>query len=140
MKNFIAKIWVPALLVLVAAAQSFGIDTGRALRLQRISDSLMLTMTEDSSFAENAIDSTRLDSLMKDSLMTDSLLLDPVKVLTARDTIVAPDSLKETDPFFFKYYLAVKDSATRATVRDSLLQAGDSLELHKLDSLYIKAF
>ena len=137
MKNFIAKIWVPALLVLVAAAQSFGIDTGRALRLQRISDSLMLTMTEDSSFAQNAIDSTRLDSLMKDSLMTD-LLLDTVKVLTARDTIVAPDSLKETDPFFFKYYLAVKDSATRATVRDSLLQAGDSLELHKLDSLYIK--
>ena len=130
MKNFIAKIWIPALLVLVAAAQSFGIDTGRALRLQRISDSLMLTMTEDSSSVK--------DNLITDSLQKDSLLLDTIKILTARDTIVAPDSLRKTDPFFFKYFLAVKDSTTRAAVRDSLLQAGDSLELHKFDSLYIK--
>ena len=138
MKRLIAKIWVPALLVMVAAAQSFGIDAGRAIRLQKLSDSLMLAMTEDSSFAQNAIDSTRIDSLLKDSLLTDSLLLDTVKVLTARDTIIVPDSLKEKNPFFFKYYIAVKDSATRAEVRDSLLQAGDSLELHKFDSLYIK--
>ena len=138
MKRLIAKIWVPALLVMVAAAQSFGIDAGRAIRLQKLSDSLMLAITEDSSFAQNAIDSTGIDSLLKDSLLTDSLLLDTVKVLTARDTIIVPDSLKEKNPFFFKYYIAVKDSATRAEVRDSLLQAGDSLELHKFDSLYIK--
>ena len=133
MKRFIAKIWVPALLVTVAAAQSFGIDAGRAIRLHRISDSLMLAMVEDSSYAETAIDSTIIDSLL-----TDSLQLDTVKVLTARDTIAIPDSLKETDPFFYKYYIAVKDAQTREEVRDSLLKAGDTLELQRLDSLYIK--
>ena len=138
MERFIAKIWVPALLVLVAAAQSFGIDAGRAIRLHRISDSLMLAMVEDSSYAEKAIDTTRIDSLLKDSLPIDSLQLDTTKVLTARDTIVIPDTLKETDPFFYKYYIAVKDAQTREEVRDSLIQAGDTLELQKLDSLYIK--
>ena len=49
-----------------------------------------------------------------------------------------PDSLRYTDPFFYKYYIAVKDSTTRAMVRDSLMQACDTLELMKLDSLYIK--
>ena len=66
--------------------------------------------------------------------MTDTVAV----VLSARDTIVVPDSLRETDPFFYKYYIAVKDSATRAQVRDSLIQARDTLELIKLDSLYIK--
>ena len=128
MKNFLAKIWVPALLVLVAAAQSFGIDTGRAIRLQKVSDSLSVTLA----------DSLSVDSLKIDSLRTDSLPSDTLVKIMARDTIVVPDSLKLTNPFFFKYYIAVKDSATRAEVRDSLLQAGDSLELHKFDSLYIK--
>ena len=81
-------------------------------------DSLVLNMVEDSSFAEKAVDTLR--------------------VLTAKDTIIAPDSLKEKNPFFYKYYLAVKDSATRAAVRDSLIQAKDTLELHKFDSLYVK--
>ena len=118
MKSFMAKIWVPALLVMIAAAQSFGIDASRAIRMRMYADSLVLNMVEDSSFAEKAVDTLR--------------------VLTAKDTIVAPDSLKEKNPFFYKYYLAVKDSATRAAVRDSLIQAKDTLELHKFDSLYVK--
>ena len=118
MKSFMAKIWVPALLVMMAAAQSFGIDASRAIRMRMYADSLVLNMVEDSSFAEKAVDTLR--------------------VLTAKDTIVAPDSLKEKNPFFYKYYLAVKDSATRAAVRDSLIQAKDTLELHKFDSLYVK--
>ena len=138
MKSLIAKIWVPALLVLVAAAQSFGIDTGRAIRLQRVSDSLSVTMADSLSADSTIVDSLRIDSLKIDSLRTDSLPSDTLVKIMARDTIVVPDSLKETNPFFFKYYIAVKDSATRAELRDSLLQAGDSLELHKFDSLYIK--
>ena len=118
MKSFMAKIWVPALLVMMAAAQSFGIDASRAIRMRMYADSLVLNMVEDSSFAEKAVDTLR--------------------VLTAKDTIIAPDSLKEKNPFFYKYYLAVKDSATRAAVRDSLIQAKDTLELHKFDSLYVK--
>ena len=109
MKNLLAKIWVPLLLVSLAAIQSFGIDAGRAMGFRRISDSLYVNRLTDSTTA-----------------------------LTARDTIVAPDSLKHTDPFFYRYYVAIKDSTTRAQVRDSLIQAQDTLELMKLDSLYIK--
>ena len=142
MKSFISKIWVPALLVLLAAAQSFGIDAGRSVGLRRLTDSLMTDRQNDSSVMLPVdslfADSLSTDSLFTDSLSTDSLCVDTTVVLTARDTIVVPDSLKDTDPFFYKYYIAVKDSLTRIQVRDSLMQAGDTLELMKLDSLYVK--
>ena len=124
MKRFIAKIWIPIVLVMVAAAQSFGIDASRAISMRRTADSLMITMRQDSAYLDAAI--------------ADSLGNDTIAVIQARDTIVVPDSLKETDPFFYKYYIAVKDSLTRAEVRDSLIQAKDSITLHKLDSLYLK--
>ena len=126
MKRLIAKIWVPTLLVLVAAAQSFGIDAGRATSLRRLTDSLTLSRLEDST----AVSSPVVDSAV--TAITDSILA------PARDTIVIPDSLEQKDPFFFKYYIAVKDSTVRLQVRDSLLQANDTLELHKFDSLYRK--
>lgn len=129
MKNLMAKIWVPFLLVAVAAIQSFGIDAGRAIGFKKIADSLMVNRLTDT---------TVVDSIVKEAIVADSLQSDTTIVLTARDTIIAPDSLKETDPFFYKYYVAVKDSATRAQIRDSLIQAQDTLELLKLDSLYIK--
>ena len=99
----------------MAAIQSFGIDAGRAIGFTKIADSLKV-------------------SLLADTTAVDSI----VNIISARDTMVVPDSLRETDPFFYKYYVAVKDSATRAQVRDSLIQAQDTLELLKLDSLYIK--
>ena len=148
MKRLIAKIWVPALMVLIAAAQSFGIDAGRAVGLRRLTDSLILSRSDDSSAVGVAVSDTALSTVhdsilagdstaLKDSAQLDSILKDTIKV-AARDTIVIPDSLEQKDPFFFKYYIAVKDSLTRIQVRDSLLQAGDSLELHKFDSLYVK--
>ena len=134
MKNLLAKIWIPLLLVTLAALQSFGIDAGRAIGFRRISDSLYVNRLDDST----AIDSTALDSIITDSILTDTVPADTASLLTARDTIKVPDSLRYTDPFFYKYYIAVKDSTTRAMVRDSLMQACDTLELMKLDSLYIK--
>lgn len=143
MKKFLAKIWFPALLVVLAAFQSFGIDASRVLKSafnRNISDS---TQTHGDSIL--AVDSTvTLDSLvLPDSLAALDSIATPDTLaandtLTARDTIRIPDSLQFTDPFFFKYYIAVKDSTTRHQVRDSLIQAGDTLELMKLDSLYIK--
>ena len=70
--------------------------------------------------------------------------------LTARDTIHAPDSLREIDPFRYKYYVALLDSLTHQIVRDSLLQKikewwavpdtlmarADSADRFRLDSLY----
>ena len=129
MRSLISKIWVPTVMVLLAAAQTFGIDAGRATRLRQLTDSLELSVS----------DTLRsLDTLIKsDTLAMPDTLIKP-DTLLARDTIRIPDSLKEKDPFFFKYYIAVKDSMTRRQLRDSLLQAGDSLELHRFDSLYIK--
>ena len=153
MKKMVAKIWVPALLVMIAAVQSFGIDVHRAVRLWSLADSLALTRLDDTTGTDAApadslridsiitglfpADSTAADSLASDSTAVDSTVLDTL-FLTARDTIKVPDSLKETDPFFYKYYIAVKDSTTRFQVRDSLIMAGDTLELMKFDSLYVK--
>ncbi len=145
MKNFMAKIWVPALLVLMAAVQSFGIDAHRAAKIFGLADTLVLNQIDDTTDAVTpAIDTLHAtsDSTITDSLFTDSTAVEPpaadTLVLSARDTIQIPDSLKEKDPFFYKYYIAVKDSITRMEVRDSLILAGDSLELHKFDSLYVK--
>ena len=164
MKGFMAKIWVPTLLVLVAAAQSFGIDAARAISFRKQADSLILSRLDDTVAAtgiavdsllkdslfiadsveadSSAIDSMAIGTLQLDSLQLDSLQLDSLAadtlVIAARDTIKVPEELRETDPFKFKYYIAIKDSITRVQVRDSLLASGDTLEVQKLDSLYIK--
>ena len=134
MKNFMAKIWVPTLLVMLAAVQSFGIDAHRAARIFGLADTLVLTRLDDTTkVSDPVIDSLHsMDSLRPESVQTDTV------ILSARDTIQVPEDLKESDPFFYKYYIAVKDSVTRMQVRDSLITAGDTLELQKLDSLYIK--
>ena len=144
MKNFMAKIWVPTLLVMLAAVQSFGIDAHRAARIFGLADTLVLTRQDDTTeVTALAIDSLHSpDNIQTDTLQADSIIVDSIQtdtlILTARDTIQVPEHLKDSDPFFYKYYIAVKDSATRMQVRDSLKTAGDTLELHKLDSLYIK--
>ena len=133
MKRLIAKIWVPVLLVLMAAVQSFGIDASRAVGLKRLTDSLIISHLPDTTAVRDSIlqaDTTRQEPGISDSTIN--------LVLSAKDTIKVPDSLKETDPFKYKYYIAIKDSTTRFQVRDSLMAAGDSLELAMLDSLYIK--
>ena len=149
MKDFMAKIWVPALLVMIAAVQSFGIDAGRAVGLRRSADSLRLSSLDDSSaLAGIAIDSSAAslpdsletpadDSMFVLDFANDSTAADTLEI-SPKDTIKVPDSLRLTDPFKFKYYIAIKDTSVRAAVRDSLLQAGDTLEVHRLDSLYIK--
>ncbi len=149
MKDFMAKIWVPALLVMIAAVPSFGIDAGRAVSLRRSADSLRLSSLDDSSaLAGIAIDSSAAslpdsletpadDSMFVLDFANDSTAADTLEI-SPKNTIKVPDSLRLTDPFKFKYYIAIKDTSVRAAVRDSLLQAGDTLEVHRLDSLYIK--
>ena len=141
MKDFLAKIWVPALLVMLAATQTFGIDAGRAANLRRIADSLRTSSLDDSTaLAGTAIDSLEAtaDSTFILDFKNDSIqTADSVKP-SPRDTIKIPDSLKVTDPVRYRYYIELKDSTTRFATRDSLLQAGDTLEVQRLDSLYIK--
>ena len=127
MRKTMSKIWVPALLVMAAALQSFGIDASRAVGLKRLTDSLILNQLPDTLSAQDSI-------LPVDPAHDSTVNL----ILSAKDTIKVPDSLLYTDPFKYRYYIALKDSTVRSHLRDSLLNAGDSLELHKLDSLYIK--
>ena len=138
MKKFISKIWFPAVLTAFAAVQSFGIDAGRFSRVLIQQDSLATIEGADS---VHAMDSVAADSLAApdsvgiqaaDSLMPADSVVNPA------DTIVVSDSLRYTDTLKFKYYIALKDSVTRAAVRDSLRSIGDSLELHRLDSLVYK--
>ena len=92
------------------------------------------------------------DTLYKVAEDTSSLVLeDEIPVIAARDTMKAPDSLRFTDPFRYKYYAAILDSLTHVKTRDSLrqssrakFQAGDSLsaamdslDWKKLDSIYV---
>ena len=133
MKRFLTKIWVPLALVMLAALQSAGISTRRSVILPRMTDSLTVSQLDDSTgLAATGMsqDSVAAGQSIQDSTVT--------LVLSPRDTIAVPDSLKETDPFKYKYYIAIKDSTTRFQVRDSLETIGDTLELHRFDSLYVK--
>ena len=127
--------------------QSFGIDAARAVSFRNMADSLILSRLDDTvAAADVAVDSFVIlpmgDSLAApDTTLTDSLFIadsTAADTLTARDTIVVPEELRETDPFKYKYYIAIKDSLTRVQVRDSLLQSGDTIEALRLDSLYLK--
>ena len=145
MKRFLAKIWVPLLLVIIAAIQSFGIDASRAVGFKKLTDSLAHNNLADTTDVKDSIILPAADSIHTDSTLIDSVAIDSAAtkteiqlVLSAKDTIKVPDSLKESDPLKYKYYIALRDSSTRAQLRDSLITAGDTLELHILDSLYIK--
>ena len=75
---------------------------------------------EQATIADSLLDQT---SAVEDS----TAVIDTIPHLTARDTIKAPDSLKLTDPFRYKYYVALIDSLTHVIVRDSLKASYDSL-------------
>lgn len=132
MEKWLNKILVPATLVGIAAVQSFGIDAGRALRIMPYPDTAMFSSASDTT---DMVQDIQADSIsQKDSLIGNADTI----VLTARDTITAPDSLRETDPLRYRYFVELRDSLTRAQTRDSLFAAGDTLEVMRLDSLYIK--
>lgn len=84
---------------------------------------------------ENADIADSLKSLADSSFMTGSVD-DSSEIIHFRDTVKVPDSLRLTDPFRYKYYAALVDSATHKWVRDTLLAAGDTLIRAKLDSVY----
>ena len=62
---------------------------------------------------------------------------DTIPRIDARDTMKVPESLRTTDPFLYRWYVAVKDSFIHRIVVDSLRTAGDSLDWPVIDSLYL---
>ena len=154
--KLLSRIWFPIAVTALAVAQASvsephaGInDTLVGMRIETMSEKpdtviypangYKMNWTEEDFNMEGVHIEDTL-SFLGDSLSfgDDSLALaDTLPKLTARDTIFAPDSLKDIDPFRYKYYVALLDSATHVFVRDSLIAAGDSLDWPKLDSLYI---
>ena len=148
--NVLSRIWFPATVLATAAVLSFA-HPGR--------EGTRRYIPEDEAFADTVVylkDAYKLkrigsfdavsiaDSLlqMADSDSTSDALLDTLPHLTARDTIPVPDSLRLTDPFRYKYYVALIDSLTHVIVRDSLQRSSDSLKIsadtlraRRLDSL-----
>ena len=133
--NVLSRIWFPAAVVSLAVAGAFGIGNTRisyhllpdpaaypdtvvyvkdAYKLKRVGDLGAITIA---------------DSLLADAADTTETPLDTLPHLTARDTIKVPDSLRLTDPFRFKYYVALIDSLTHVIVRDSLRRSSDSLKV-----------
>ncbi len=76
------------------------------------------------------------DSLHSADSLGFEMQADSVEIIHFRDTVKVPDSLRFTDPFRYKYYAALVDSATHRWVRDTLIAAGDTLDWKMLDSLY----
>lgn len=85
-------------------------------------------------FTQAALDSLFIMAEAEDSIAD----LDTIPHLTARDTIKVPDSLRLTDPFRYKYYVALMDSLTHVIVVDSLKAEYDSLKSIP-DSLFTAA-
>ena len=134
----ISKIWFPALVVGIVAVQSFASDYSRTADMWGRFWSRPEPVTDTVIYHNNIYTKFRseYDRVMADSL-SDFLLDDSAEVfITARDTMKVPDSLRLTDPFRYKYYVAIKDSLTHVIVRDSLKKAGDRLDWPRLDSLY----
>ena len=100
MKRFLTKIWVPLVLVTLAGIQSFGIDASRAVGLKRLADSLIINQLPDTTAVRDSL--LQPDSTGQDQVTTDSTIK---LILSAKDTLKVPDSLKETDPFKYKYYI-----------------------------------
>lgn len=154
MVKWTGKILVPALLVGLAAVQSFGIDAGRAMHFRAMQDSTSIRRTDSTAAAGSVsvrdslalADTSATDSLsMSDSpavrdssALPDSIAPSDSATVSPKDTIVVPDSLKETDPLKYRYFIALRDSVTRIRTRDSLLAAKDTAELMLFDSLYTK--
>ena len=91
MKNFLAKIWFPTLLVTVAAFQSFGIDSSRALNIAGFRDTLTLSRIEDTSAAVAFADSSALtDSIVQNDTIAPQDTLGPQDTIVPRDTIRIP--------------------------------------------------
>ena len=151
MKSLFSRIGFPAFVAAIAAVHTVVSDPGVKVdsRLVGVPIEVMTERPDTVIYPVNgykrgwteadfSMDSNTLtDTLADDFDVVDTLApADTLPKLTARDTIKAPDSLRLTDPFRYKYYAALHDRPTFLFVRDTLLAAGDTATFTLLDSLY----
>lgn len=131
MRKVLGKIWFPLAVVCFIAVQTAAMDMhGSGRPLLNPSNEPQDTIRYRNQFIKRGSGKQQDDSLYLYAIS------DSASVPSARDSIFAPDSLKDIDPFRYKYYVALLDSATHVYIRDSLREAGDSLDWPRLDAIY----
>ena len=155
MMKGLSNLLVPGLIASMAITGILNTETPKTYRMEfgvAQSDTVIYPNAAYKLRRVGSLEEVSLDSLyagLADTLVTAAE--DTIPHLTARDTIKAPDSLRFSDPFRYRYYVALVDSLTHRQVRDSLIKSyrsllasgdsllafSDSLDWKRLDSIYI---
>ena len=127
-----SRIWFPIAVLSILTAGIIGAATppkkGRPQKKAMPPDTVLYTADAYRLNRKLDLETIRIaDSLLDAGEDLAAQAADTVKRLTARDTIKPPEELRWSDPFRFKYYVALVDSATHVLVRDSLRHTSDSL-------------
>ena len=148
MKNLWSEILVPAVIAGLTVLGTVGVESARTvrpdtrvrlLREVRLDTLRRDTVPQDTGKKAAAKKDTVLKNLSDENFDFFGVTVqdaDTTPRVFARDTMKVPDSLRTTDPFLYRWYVATKDSLTHRTVVDSLKAAGDSLDWPRIDSLY----
>lgn len=130
MRSFLKKIWFPLVAVSAIAAQMWAVEGARG--------SFAATEAADTVIYDNSRIFTKFrkdgSQALRDSL--EGTIYENADTILAKDTIKAPDSLRLTDPFRYKWYVALVDSLAHRLTIDSLREAKDTLTWKKIDSIY----
>ena len=148
MKNLWSEILVPAFIAGLTMVGTVGVETARTVRPEHrfslVHAVRLDTLAKDSLLADTVKTATLADSVSTDFEEDDFDLFreeetpqDTLPRIYARDTMKVPENLRYTDPFLYRWYVAVKDSFTHRIVVDSLKAAGDSTDWPVIDSLYL---
>ena len=154
MKNLWSEILVPAVIAGLTVIGTVGVESARTVRPEtrvrllrevRLDTLRRDTVPQDTGKkAAPKKDTPKKDTLLKNLSDDDFDFFgetvqdaDTTPKVFARDTMKVPDSLRTSDPFLYRWYVAIKDSLTHRIVVDSLRAAGDSLDWPRIDSLYV---
>ena len=164
MKNLWSEILVPAVIAGLTVIGTVGMESARTVRpdtrVRLLREVHLDTLRRDTvpqdtgKKAAVKLDTVKTDTVKTSPVKKDTVLkdlsddgfdffgvtvqdADTTPRVFARDTMKVPDSLRITDPFLYRYYVAVKDSFTHRFVVDSLMAAGDTLDWPRIDSLYL---
>ena len=143
----LSKLIFPAVAASVAIAQITGLPSRNPVHHTVIQVSID-TLLDDTVALNKAVADTvkpvrdTVKTVSDDDFWDDDYDLfsdskDTLPKITARDTMKVPDSLRTTDPFLYKWYVATRDSLIHRIVVDSLKEAGDSIDWIRIDSLYL---
>ena len=148
---FAVSILASAAVSAILAASTPGAEPVQRIFLDPQSDTVTYPSAEYKLNRKGDLEDIRIADSLLQKAAAELVEADTLPHLTARDTLFPPDSLQYTDPFRYKYYVALIDSLTRAETCDSLMRSAreflsggdslrytlDSLDCAKIDSIYV---